>query len=84
MSYTNAALFPVAALARLVDRMRRPARPSGHATPPKPVNAAMKAMFSAEGLIVPNASLPFGISLLAVFSKDGVGETAPASSRLAA
>jgi SAM-dependent methyltransferase len=84
MSYTNAALFPVAALARLVDRMRRPARPSGHATPPKPINAAMKAMFSAEGRIVPNAALPFGISLLAVFRKDAVEGTASASSRLAA
>ncbi len=70
MSYTNAALFPVAALARLADRMRRPARPSGHATPPKPVNAAMKALFSAERRIVPNATLPFGISLLAVFGRE--------------
>jgi hypothetical protein len=27
----------------------------------------MKAVFSAESLIVPNAALPFGVSLLAVF-----------------
>ena len=50
--------------------------------PPAPVNAVMKAMFSAESLIVQNASLPFGVSLLAVFSKDEA-ET-PQVARLAA
>ena len=38
--------------------------------PPRPINAAMKALFSAERMIVPNAALPFGVSLLAVFTKD--------------
>ncbi|TIS60158.1 class I SAM-dependent methyltransferase [Mesorhizobium sp.] len=84
LSYTNAALFPVAALARLVDRVRKPARPSGQATPPKPVNAAMKAIFSAEARVVPNATLPFGVSLLAVFRNDAVENKAAVSSRLAA
>ena len=41
----------------------------------------MKAMFSAESLIVPNASLPFGVSLLAVFGKD---EAEAEDARLAA
>ena len=69
LTYTNAALFPVAILARLADRLRGSNAASGQAMPPAPVNAAMKAMFSAESLIVQNASLPFGVSLLAVFSK---------------
>jgi SAM-dependent methyltransferase len=77
LTYTNAALFPVAVLARLADRLRRPALPSGQAMPPKPVNAAMKALFSAESLIVPNAPLPFGVSLLAVFGRDVAAEAAP-------
>ncbi|WP_348782728.1 class I SAM-dependent methyltransferase [Mesorhizobium sp. KR9-304] len=70
LTYTNAALFPVAVLARLADRLRRSGPASGQAMPPAPVNAAMKAVFSAESLIVANASLPFGVSLLAVFSKN--------------
>ena len=82
LTYTNAALFPVAALARLADRLRGSNAASGQAMPPAPVNAAMKAMFSAESLIVPNASLPFGVSLLAVFGKDEAETTENA--RLAA
>jgi len=69
LTYTNAALFPAAVLARLADRLRGAGGASGQAMPPAPVNAAMKAVFSAESLIVPSASLPFGVSLLAVFCK---------------
>lgn len=70
LSYTNSALFPVAVIARLADRLRRAKTSSGQELPPAPVNAAMRALFSAESMIVPNASLPFGVSLLAVFSRD--------------
>lgn len=76
LSYTNAALFPVAIMARLADRMRGSGTPSGQAMPPKPINAAMKALFSAEKMILPNATLPFGVSLLAVFGKDEASDTA--------
>jgi SAM-dependent methyltransferase len=85
LTYTNAALFPVAALARLADRLRGSGTASGLAQPPAPVNAAMKALFSAESLIVPTVSLPFGVSLLAVFGKDEAAEAkSPATARLAA
>ncbi|MFK0686710.1 class I SAM-dependent methyltransferase [Mesorhizobium sp. IMUNJ 23033] len=84
LSYTNAALFPVAALARLADRLRRSNTASGQAMPPKPINSAMKALFSAESRIVPNAELPFGVSLLAVFGKDAAFDAAPKGGRLAA
>ncbi|RJT42365.1 class I SAM-dependent methyltransferase [Mesorhizobium waimense] len=84
LSYTNATLFPVAALARLMDRVRKPARPAGHATPPKPINAAMKAVFSAEGRIVPNATLPFGVSLLAVFRENTALDSRHFGDKLAA
>ena len=70
LTYTNAALFPVAAMARMADRLRKPAHPAGHAVPPAPLNAAMRAVFSADSRIVPSASLPFGVSLLAVFHRD--------------
>ena len=84
LTYTNAALFPVAALARLADRMRKPARPSGHATPPRPINAVMRAMFSAERRIVPSVALPFGVSLLAVFRNDAASDGRRFGDRLAA
>ena len=70
LTYTNATLFPLAILARVADRLRGSNAAYGQAMPPAPVNAAMKAMFSAESMIVPSASLPFGVSLLAVFGKD--------------
>jgi SAM-dependent methyltransferase len=70
LTYINSALFPVAVLARLADRLRRSDVASGQSMPPQPLNAAMKALFSAERMIVPNAALPFGVSLLAVFTKD--------------
>lgn len=79
LTYTNTALFPVAVLARLADRLRG-AQASGQTMPPKPINAVMKALFSAESRIVPNTALPFGVSLLTVFSK----AEAVAGGRLAA
>jgi SAM-dependent methyltransferase len=82
LTYTNAALFPVAVLARLADRLRGSATASGQAMPPAVVNAAMKAMLSAESRIVPSVSLPFGVSLLAVFGPDEARE--PQDNRMAA
>lgn len=75
LSYTNAALFPVAALARLADRLRKPSLPAGHAVPPAPLNAAMKAVFAAESRVVPSANLPFGVSLLAVFHREASSQS---------
>ncbi len=77
LSYTNAALFPLAMLARLADRMRGSGAASGQAMPPRPINAVMKALFSVESLILPNATLPFGVSLLAVFRKEAADIIAP-------
>jgi SAM-dependent methyltransferase len=85
LTYTNAALFPAAVLARLADRLRKADAASGQAMPPKAVNAAMKALFSAESLIVPTMPLPFGVSLLAVFGKgEAVGKAPQSGARLAA
>jgi len=78
LTYTNAALSPVAALARLADRLRGSDSPSGHDTPPAPLNAAMKALFSAESLVVPHVNLPMGVSLLAVCRKTDADASAAA------
>ncbi|MGB3503183.1 MAG: class I SAM-dependent methyltransferase [Mesorhizobium sp.] len=79
LSYTNAALFPVAAIARVMDRLRGSTNPSGHDTPPGPINAAMKALFAAESLVVPRVPLPMGVSLLAVFRKAAANEVRAAA-----
>lgn len=70
LTYTNAALFPVAAFMRLMDRMRDAKVPSGHAIPPSVLNIAMKTVFSAESHIIANTTLPLGVSLLAVLRRD--------------
>ena len=69
LTFINAALFPVAVAARLTDRLRRTSSAAGQDTPWAPVNALMRRLFEAERRIVPRHSLPFGLSLLAVFSK---------------
>jgi SAM-dependent methyltransferase len=84
LTYMNTTLFPLAMLARLADRMRKAGRPSGHAIPPRPINAAMKAMFSAERHVLKSVALPFGVSLLAVFGKPTTAESPRAVDRMAA
>ena len=66
LSYFNTLLFPLAAAARLKDRLLRPRHDSGHAIPPGAVNAAMAAIFGFERHLLARISLPFGVSLLTV------------------
>jgi SAM-dependent methyltransferase len=69
LSYTNAVLLPAAVLARLADRARSTRSPLGHELPPAMINRALKAVFSAESRFVARGTLPFGVSLLAVFGR---------------
>jgi SAM-dependent methyltransferase len=66
LSYFNTVLFPLAAAARLKDRLIGGERASGTALPPAPINALFRGLFAAEQLIVGRLPLPFGVSLLAV------------------
>ena len=66
VSYFNTLLFPLAAAARLKDRLLRSERASGATIPARPVNAVFQAVFSAERFLVGRLPLPFGVSLLAV------------------
>ena len=66
LSYFNTLLFPLAAAARLKDRLLKPSHASGHAKPPGPVNTAMAAIFGFERHLLRRVSLPFGVSLLTV------------------
>lgn len=64
-TYFNTLLFPLAALARLKDRLTGGA-PSGTSLPPAPLNALLGAVFAAEAGWLRRGRLPFGVSLAAV------------------
>jgi SAM-dependent methyltransferase len=67
MSYTNAAILPVVAAVRLLQRA------SGHqesqqeiSIPPAPVNAALAAALAVEAALIRVVDMPFGSSLMAL------------------
>jgi SAM-dependent methyltransferase len=66
LSYFNTLLFPLAAVARVKDRVLGEERASGTAVPARPVNRLLHAVFAAERFVVGRLPLPFGVSLLAV------------------
>lgn len=66
ITYFNMLLLPLAALARLMDRLVPRKRSSGTAVPLAPVNAALGAIFSSERHLLTTRNLPAGVSLLAI------------------
>lgn len=66
LSYFNTLLFPLAAAARVRDRLMNHDRASGTGIPARPVNGLFHRLFSAERFLVGRLPLPFGVSLLAV------------------
>jgi SAM-dependent methyltransferase len=66
ISYFNTLLFPLAVVARLKDRLLGATSASGAAIPADPLNSLLYKIFSAERHLLDRASLPFGVSLLAV------------------
>lgn len=65
-SHFNTLLFPLAAAARVKDRLLREERASGAAVPAGPLNRLFHGVFSAERFLVGRLPLPFGVSLLAI------------------
>ncbi|WP_206995091.1 class I SAM-dependent methyltransferase [Trinickia mobilis] len=68
ITHFNTLLFPLAAIARLSDRLLRRKMSSGDAIPARPVNAALYCIFQAESRWLAHGTLPFGMSLLAVLT----------------
>jgi SAM-dependent methyltransferase len=67
ISYWNAALFPAICLHRLVARRPGVQGPRSDTTStPWLVNEALTAVLAAEAVILRHASLPWGVSLIAV------------------
>lgn len=66
MSYFNTLLFPLAVAARIGDRLSGNQKATGAGLPPRPVNYALHRLLSTERHWLARASLPFGISLMAI------------------
>jgi SAM-dependent methyltransferase len=74
MTYTNAALFPVTATVRAMQRLRGVKRDGGERgdfyVPPEPINAIFSGALTAESkLIASGIDMPFGSSLLCLAAK---------------
>lgn len=70
LSYFNTLLFPLVAAVRLIEKIRPPGNGTGDLELPGPlVNRTLEAIFASERHVLTRASLPFGVSLLAVARK---------------
>jgi len=68
LSHFNTLLFPLAAIARLKDRLMGSAQATGTAVPAGPVNAAFEGIFALERHLLPRMDLPFGVSLMTILA----------------
>jgi SAM-dependent methyltransferase len=68
-TYFNSWLLPLVALARGLERLRRPAPAEQLPLPPPAVNAILEHVFASERLWVARRSLPAGVSILLVAQK---------------
>lgn len=67
LSYANSTLFPLAAAARVVHKMRKSKIESADMkVPPTPVNATFRSLYSFERHFLGRLPLPFGLSVVAV------------------
>lgn len=71
ISHFNTLLFPLAAIARIKDRLTGSRVATGTGIPPAPLNGLLAAMLGAERHILGKVDLPVGVSLLAVLERAG-------------
>jgi SAM-dependent methyltransferase len=70
LSYANTSLFPLAAAARVVHKVRRKKIESADMKiPPAPINSAFGAIYSFERHLLGRIPSPFGLSVVAVARK---------------
>ncbi|MCS7033981.1 MAG: class I SAM-dependent methyltransferase [Phycisphaerae bacterium] len=71
LSYANTMLFPLAAAARVVHKVRRKKMESTDMRiPPAPINALFRGLYSFERHLLGRVPLPFGLSVVAVARRD--------------
>lgn len=69
LGYFNTLLFPVIALARIIEKLSGRAGGSDAAMPPPLLNRLLMGIFGFERHVIPKTMFPFGTSVLAVLSK---------------
>lgn len=69
LGYFNTLLFPVIALARMIEKLSGHASGSDATMPSPLLNRLLTWIFSLERHIVPRSAFPFGTSILAVLSR---------------
>lgn len=75
LTHFNTLLFPPIAAARLAGKLL--GRDSADdAIPPRPVNTMLQTVFGLETALVGRVPLPFGVSLVAIFSRPAEAGTA--------
>ena len=73
LSYFNTWLFPLACVARGIDKLFRREAASGTTVSPTFLNATFQKVFSSEALLIRKINMPFGVSLLAVLESNEAG-----------
>jgi hypothetical protein len=72
MTYFNTLLMPPIVALRILRPLASAAAESDATLPKATVNAVLREVFAIERFLVPRASLPFGVSILAVLTHDTV------------
>ncbi|MCR9256886.1 MAG: class I SAM-dependent methyltransferase [Alphaproteobacteria bacterium] len=68
LTHFNTLLFPLAAAARLLDKLRGATESMGSAVPGTLLNGLFRGLFAAERHVLGRVPLPVGVSLLAVLT----------------
>ena len=63
-SYFNSVLFPLVALARLLEVITKPKQGVGNEVPPEVINTTLYYLFRLEKYVLPIVGIPFGTSIL--------------------
>jgi SAM-dependent methyltransferase len=66
LSFMNMFLLPLAILARVVDKIRKPKSATGTKSPHPAVNNTLRMIFSSEKSLLQKMDIPFGLSLVAI------------------
>jgi SAM-dependent methyltransferase len=66
ITYFNTLLFPLAAMARLKDKMTGSSQASGTSIPPTWINKTFMNVFTSERSLLRHMNFPFGVSILAI------------------
>ncbi|MBU1672466.1 MAG: class I SAM-dependent methyltransferase [Actinobacteria bacterium] len=77
LSYYNTILFPPAAAARILSKIRRAEPGPDLSVPPGPLNRLAERVFASERHLLGRVPLPFGLSLIAVARPLGFGPGLP-------